>query len=238
MCDEIVRDAGLTPSNDGPNDGGTVTLKKQDGDVTLYSVGFAKDQMVIFTTTGGLSSVTTFPKLVELAGGQLLAPGRGPHVIGAHESGDLDLHVARPGRTLDRQGRVRTQYPPDAQSDGVATAQVFPDRRGCALRLKRANCAQRAPARREPVRASHLETRPQTPKPVPHPPGSRRARRWGCGSHGRPRRHSPVLDLVPRPGTKTSRSRVPSILRFAPTFGACDEWDRYESLSNLRWCGE
>ena len=66
--DEIVRDAGLTPSNDGPNDGGTVTLKKQDGDVTLYSVGFAKDQMVIFTTTGGLSSVTTFPKLVELAG--------------------------------------------------------------------------------------------------------------------------------------------------------------------------
>jgi len=66
--DEIVRDAGLTPTNDGPNDGGTVSLKKQDGDVTLYSVGFAKDQMVIFTTTGGLSSVTTFPKLVELAG--------------------------------------------------------------------------------------------------------------------------------------------------------------------------
>ena len=66
--DEIVRDAGLAPTNEGPNDGGTVTLKKQDGDVTLYSVGFAKDQMVIFTTTGGLSSVTTFPKLVELAG--------------------------------------------------------------------------------------------------------------------------------------------------------------------------
>ena len=66
--DEIVRDAGLSPTNDGPNDGGTVSLKKQDGDVTLYSVGFAKDQMVIFTTTGGLASVTTFPKLVELAG--------------------------------------------------------------------------------------------------------------------------------------------------------------------------
>jgi hypothetical protein len=66
--DEIVREAGLSPSNDGPNDGGTVTLKRQDGDVTLYSVGFAKDQMVIFTTTGGLGSVTTFPRLVELAG--------------------------------------------------------------------------------------------------------------------------------------------------------------------------
>jgi hypothetical protein len=66
--DEVVRDAGFTATNDGPNDGGTVSLKKQDGDVTLYSVGFAKDQMVIFTTTGGLSSVTTLPKLVELAG--------------------------------------------------------------------------------------------------------------------------------------------------------------------------
>jgi len=66
--DEIVRDAGMSPTTDGPNDGGTVSLKRQDGDVTLYSVGFAKDQMVIFTTTGGLTSVTTFPKLVELAG--------------------------------------------------------------------------------------------------------------------------------------------------------------------------
>lgn len=66
--DEIVRDAGLTPTTDGPNDGGTVSLKKQEGDVTLYSVGFVKDRMVIFTTTGGLSSVTTFPKLLELAG--------------------------------------------------------------------------------------------------------------------------------------------------------------------------
>ena len=66
--DEIVQEAGMSPTKDGPNDGGTVSLKRQDGDVTLYSVGFAKDQMVIFTTTGGLDTVTTFPKLVELAG--------------------------------------------------------------------------------------------------------------------------------------------------------------------------
>src|SRR6187399_278068 len=33
-----------------------------------YSVGFAKQNMVIFTTTGGMAQVTTFPKLVELAG--------------------------------------------------------------------------------------------------------------------------------------------------------------------------
>ena len=66
--DEIVREAGMRPTTDGPNDGGTVSLKRQDGDVTLYSIGFAKDQMVIFTTTGGLSAATTFPKLVELAG--------------------------------------------------------------------------------------------------------------------------------------------------------------------------
>jgi hypothetical protein len=66
--EEIVREVGLAPTPDGPNDGGTVSLKKQDGDVSLYSVGFAKDQMVVYTTVGGRSSATTFPKLMDLAG--------------------------------------------------------------------------------------------------------------------------------------------------------------------------
>ena len=66
--DELIRDAGLAPTPEGPNDGGTVSLKRVDGDVILYSVGFVKQNMVIFTTTGGLAQVTTFPKLVELAG--------------------------------------------------------------------------------------------------------------------------------------------------------------------------
>ena len=66
--DELIRDAGLAPTPDGPNDGGTVSLKRVDGDVILYSVGFVKENMVVFTTTGGMAQVTTFPKLVQLAG--------------------------------------------------------------------------------------------------------------------------------------------------------------------------
>lgn len=66
--DELIRDAGLALTPEGPNDGGTVSLKRVDGDVILYSVGFVKQNMVIFTTTGGMAQVTTFPKLVQLAG--------------------------------------------------------------------------------------------------------------------------------------------------------------------------
>lgn len=66
--DELIRDGGLAPTPDGPNDGGTVSLKRVDGDVILYSVGFIKGNMVVFTTTGGMAQVTTFPNLVQLAG--------------------------------------------------------------------------------------------------------------------------------------------------------------------------
>jgi hypothetical protein len=78
--DELIRDTGLTPTPDGPNDGGTVSLKRQDGEVILYSVGFVKENLVVFTTAGGLAQVTTFPKLVELAG---------------ITSSRLDAHLAR-----------------------------------------------------------------------------------------------------------------------------------------------
>lgn len=66
--DELIRDTGLTPTPEGPNDGGTVSLKRQDGEIVLYSVGFVKENLIIFTTAGGLAQVTTFPRLVELAG--------------------------------------------------------------------------------------------------------------------------------------------------------------------------
>ena len=66
--DELIRDAGMAPTPEGPNDGGTVSLKRVDGDVILYSVGFVKGNMIVFTTTGGLAQVTNFPKLVQLAG--------------------------------------------------------------------------------------------------------------------------------------------------------------------------
>ncbi|MCC7367056.1 MAG: hypothetical protein IT306_01465 [Chloroflexi bacterium] len=66
--DELIRDAGMSPTPEGPNDGGTVSLKRTEGDVILYSVGFVKGNMVVFTTTGGLAPVTTFARLVDLAG--------------------------------------------------------------------------------------------------------------------------------------------------------------------------
>ena len=58
----------MSPTSDGPNDGGTVSLKRTDGQVTMYAVGFVKEPMVIFTIWAGLAEVTTFPKLIELAG--------------------------------------------------------------------------------------------------------------------------------------------------------------------------
>lgn len=66
--DELIQDAGLAPTPEGPNDGGTVTLKRVDGDITLFSIGFVKQNMVVFTTVGGHNSVISFQQLVDLAG--------------------------------------------------------------------------------------------------------------------------------------------------------------------------
>ncbi len=66
--DELIADAGMSLTDDGPNDGGTVSLKRIEGEVILYTLGFVKEHVVIFTTTGGLGAVTTLPNLRELAG--------------------------------------------------------------------------------------------------------------------------------------------------------------------------
>jgi hypothetical protein len=66
--DELIQGVQMTPTSDGPNDGGTVSLKRTDGQVTMYAVGFVKGPMVIYTVWGGAAEVTTFPKLIELAG--------------------------------------------------------------------------------------------------------------------------------------------------------------------------
>lgn len=66
--DELVADVQMSPTTDGPNDGGTISLKRTDGEVTMYAVGFVKEPMVIVTLWAGAAPVTTFPKLIELAG--------------------------------------------------------------------------------------------------------------------------------------------------------------------------
>jgi hypothetical protein len=66
--DELVARVEMSPTTDGPNDGGTISLKRTDGEVTMYAVGFVKEPMVIVTLWAGSAPVTTFPKLIELAG--------------------------------------------------------------------------------------------------------------------------------------------------------------------------
>jgi hypothetical protein len=66
--DDLISKVGMAPTSEGPSDGGTVTLKRTDGEVTMYAVGFVKQPMVIVTLWAGAAPVTTFPKLIELAG--------------------------------------------------------------------------------------------------------------------------------------------------------------------------
>ena len=66
--DELIAEVQMGPTTEGPNDGGTISLKRTDGEVTMYAVGFVKEPMVIVTLWAGAAPVTTFPKLIELAG--------------------------------------------------------------------------------------------------------------------------------------------------------------------------
>lgn len=66
--DELTGQVQLEPTLDGPNDGGTFSLKRTDGEVTMYAIGFVKEPMVIVTVWAGSAPVTTFLKLIELAG--------------------------------------------------------------------------------------------------------------------------------------------------------------------------
>lgn len=64
----LMQEQGLEPSPIGPNDGGTFTLMKQDGQAEIYMVGFIKENMVIVTSTGGLVGVVSPAGTLELAG--------------------------------------------------------------------------------------------------------------------------------------------------------------------------
>lgn len=57
-----------TPTEDGPNDDGTMSLVKE-GDASIsYLVGFIKENMIIITIVGGAHEVTTYAYAVEYAG--------------------------------------------------------------------------------------------------------------------------------------------------------------------------
>ena len=51
--DDLISKVEMSPTTDGPNDGGTISLKRTDGELTMYAVGFVKGPMVIVTLWGG-----------------------------------------------------------------------------------------------------------------------------------------------------------------------------------------
>ena len=64
----LIEKQGLSPSSEGPNDGGTFTLSKTENDIKLMAVGFIKANMIIVTMSGGVSSVVTADTTLQLAG--------------------------------------------------------------------------------------------------------------------------------------------------------------------------
>ena len=48
------------PSNAGPNDGGTFSLAKTDDGVTIYPLGFIKENMIIITVAGGIHGIVSY----------------------------------------------------------------------------------------------------------------------------------------------------------------------------------
>ncbi|MCC7367054.1 MAG: hypothetical protein IT306_01455 [Chloroflexi bacterium] len=62
-----VEQNGYRMSKSGPNDGGTFSLVKTEDSVTIYLVGFIKENMIIVTGAGGLEGVVSFGIPYELA---------------------------------------------------------------------------------------------------------------------------------------------------------------------------
>lgn len=105
--DDLVTEVEMTSTSDGPNDGGTISLKRTGGDYTMYSIGYVKGPMVIVTSWGGSADVTTFPKLIELAG---ITSARLDAALNRYLGArPAELHNARPassaGLTVPRPGR-------------------------------------------------------------------------------------------------------------------------------------
>jgi hypothetical protein len=72
FLDRIRQDAianeGFTLVPGAPNDGGTASLMKREGDLAAYEVGFIKANFVVFTRWVGLATVVNLPGVLTLAG--------------------------------------------------------------------------------------------------------------------------------------------------------------------------
>lgn len=61
-------DEGYAPVPDAPNDGGTASLYKLDGDTAAYEIGFVKRDTIVFTRAIGHPTVVTLEGVLGLAG--------------------------------------------------------------------------------------------------------------------------------------------------------------------------
>ena len=55
-----ITQGGYQPSKAGPNDGGTFSLEKTDDGVTIYLLGFIKENMIIITGAGGMEGIVSY----------------------------------------------------------------------------------------------------------------------------------------------------------------------------------
>jgi hypothetical protein len=62
-----ITQGGYRPSQAGPNDGGTFSLEKTDDGVTIYLLGFIKENMIIITGAGGMEGIVSYAGVHELA---------------------------------------------------------------------------------------------------------------------------------------------------------------------------
>jgi hypothetical protein len=59
---------GFEPTDEGPNDDGTISFKQTRAELTIHAVGFVKRDYVVFTAQAGLVRELTFSNVLQLAG--------------------------------------------------------------------------------------------------------------------------------------------------------------------------
>jgi hypothetical protein len=64
-----MEEKGYSLNREGPNDGGTFTLGKTDGDFEVVMVGFIKENMIIITNTGGARGMV-YPEIALMLAGK------------------------------------------------------------------------------------------------------------------------------------------------------------------------
>lgn len=103
-----IREEGYSLVPGAPNDGGTASLVKRDGELAFYLVGFIKNDTVVFTGWGGLASVVDLPGVLALAGVSsgrydVVLAGGSPASVRAPE---LASAPSGPPTVVDARGRA------------------------------------------------------------------------------------------------------------------------------------